>query len=75
HSGIWPDDWVESIFVPIYKKGAKTNCSNYKTIALISHASKILLWIINERLKPYIHPQIPEEQAGFMPGKGTRNKS
>lgn len=73
-TGIWPRDWIKSIYVPLYKKGDRENCSNYRTIALICHASKVLLHIIHERLKPYLLPQIPQEQAGFIPGKGTRDQ-
>lgn len=74
NTGIWPSDWCKSVFIPIYKKGAPTDCNNYRTVALISHASKILLNIINERLKVFLLPQISEEQSGFVPGKGTREQ-
>lgn len=74
NTGTWPTDWRESIFIPLHKKGSPTNCNNYRTVALISHASKVLLHIIHERLKPILHPQIAEEQRGFMPGKGTREQ-
>lgn len=74
NSGIWPDDWKESIFTPILKKGSPTECNNYRTLSLISHASKVLLNITHRRLKPFLMPQIAEEQAGFVPGKGTREQ-
>lgn len=70
----WPDDWTKSIYVPIHKKGPKDICDNYRTIALISHASKVMLNIISERIKPYLLPQLPPEQAGFVPGRGTREQ-
>lgn len=74
NTGKWPSDWCKSVFIPIYKKGTPTDCSNYRTIALISHASKVLLNIINERLKVFLLPQISEEQSGFVPGRGTREQ-
>lgn len=72
NTGKWPDDWCKLTFIPIYKKGSPTDCNNYRTLALISHASKVLLTIINERLKSILLPQIPQEQCGFVPGRGTR---
>jgi hypothetical protein len=68
----WPKDWTSSIFIPLHKKGSVRKCSNYRTIALVSHASKILLYIVNQRMKPDIQPQIPVEQVGSVEGKGTR---
>lgn len=73
-TGQWPDDWVESVFIPLHKKGSKEKCENYRLIALMSHASKILLKIMNERLKPFLLWQIPPQQAGFMKGRGTREQ-
>lgn len=73
-SGEWPDDWTEAIYVPLHKKGDREVCGNYRTISLINHASKIMLHVIQERLKPYLLPQISQEQAGFIPGKGTRDQ-
>ena len=70
----WPTDWRSSIFIPIFKKGSPLECQNYRTVSLISHTSKILLHIIHERLKPFLLPQLAEEQAGFVPGKGTREQ-
>lgn len=73
-TGKWPDDWVHSIFIPIFKKGSPTLCSNYRTVSLVSHASKVLLHIIHNRLKSFLMPEIAEEQCGFVPGKGTREQ-
>lgn len=64
---------TEGILVPLHKKGSTRVCSNYRSIALISHASKVLLHVINERLMHYMQPQIPNEQAGFIRGRGTRD--
>ncbi|XP_064123393.1 uncharacterized protein LOC135227268 [Loxodonta africana] len=69
----WPTDWKRSIFMPIPKKGDPTECGNYRTISLISHASKILLKIIQKRLQQYINGELPEIQAGFRRGRGTRD--
>ena len=69
----WPNDWKKSIYVPIYKKGDKKECGNYRTIALISHASKILLRVIQKRLEAFLIPELPIEQAGFRRGRGTRD--
>ena len=62
---IWPNNWKKSIYVPIYKKGDKKECGNYRIIALISHASKILLRILQKRFENFLIPEIPIEQAGF----------
>lgn len=72
--GKWPEDWTKSVYVPLHKKGSREVCDNYRTIALISHASKVMLQIISERLKPYILSQLPPKQAGFVPGRGTREQ-
>ena len=69
----WPTDWRTSEYVPIPKKGDLQRCENYRTIALISHASKVLLIIILERIKNIIEKEIAEEQAGFRSGRGTRD--
>ena len=69
----WPTDWKKSVNVPIYKKGDKQECGNYRTIALISHASKVLLRIIQRRLEVFLIPELPIEQAGFRRGRGTRD--
>ena len=70
-TGEWPEDWVSSMFITIPKKGDLTNCDNYRTIALISHASKVLLSIILKRMEDKLNMEIPEEQAGFRKGRGT----
>ena len=69
----WPKDWKKSVYVPIYKKGDKQECGNYRTIALISHASKVLLRVIQKRLEVFLIPEVPIEQAGFRRGRGTRD--
>ncbi|XP_063389200.1 uncharacterized protein LOC134674985 [Cydia fagiglandana] len=73
-TGQWPEDWTESSVVPLHKKGSTRKCENYRTISLISHASKILLHILNKRLESFIARQIPQEQAGFVRGRGTREQ-
>ncbi|CAH2209487.1 jg24990 [Pararge aegeria aegeria] len=73
-TGIWPQDWAHTVFVPLHKKGSTKLCSNYRLIALIPHASKILLHILNERLKSYLSKEVAPEQAGFVKGKGTREQ-
>ncbi|CAG4924021.1 unnamed protein product [Colias eurytheme] len=72
--GDWPTDWCKSIILPLHKKGSTRNCGNYRTLALVSHSSKILLHIINNRIRYYLDWQIPQEQAGFVKGKGTREQ-
>ena len=69
----WPTDWKKSVYVPMYKKGDKKECGNYRTIALISHASKVLLRVIQRRLEVFLIPELPIEQAGFRRGRGTRD--
>ena len=73
HTRIWPDDWKKSLFITLPKKGDINECKNNRTIALIPHASKILLHILNERLRPHIERELPPEQAGFRRGRGTRD--
>ncbi|KAL4098550.1 hypothetical protein QTP88_023137 [Uroleucon formosanum] len=73
-TGVWPEDWAESIFIPLHKKGSTEDCSNYRTISLISHASKVLLNVIHTRLRYYVDSQIPPEQAGFLKGRETREQ-
>ena len=70
----WPADWVKSVFVPIPKKGDTLQCTNNRTIALISHSSKILLKIIAKRMHWKMKAEIAEEQAGLKAGRGTRNQ-
>ncbi|CAF5074997.1 unnamed protein product, partial [Rotaria magnacalcarata] len=69
----WPKDWKRSIYIPIPKKGSAKECSNYWTIALISHASKIMLKILQARLEQYITRELPDVQAGFRKWRGTRD--
>ena len=64
----------KSTFIPIPKKGHTKECSNYRTIALISHASKTMLKILQARLQQYVNPKLPDVQAGFRKGRGTRNQ-
>ncbi len=71
--GKWPKDWKRSVFILIPKKGDTSNCSNYRTTTLISHASKILLKIIQQRLGKFIEAELPDTQAGFRKGRGTRD--
>ena len=70
----WPQDWKRSVFIPIPKKGNAKECSNYRTIALISHASKVMLKILQARLQQYINRELPDGQAGFRKGRGTRDQ-
>ena len=70
----WPQDWKRSLFIPIPKKGNAKECSNYCTIALISHASKIMLKILQVRLQQYMNWELPGVQAGFRKGRGTRDQ-
>ena len=70
----WPQDWIRSIFIPIPKKGNAKECPNYRTIALISHASKIMLKILQARLQQYVNRELPDVQAGFRKGRGTRDQ-
>jgi hypothetical protein len=74
-SNVWPQEWRRSIFLTLLKKGDLRLCSNYRTIALIPHASKILLRIIQGRLATYIEREISEEQAAFRKGRGTRDQT
>ena len=70
----WPQDWKRSVFIPISKKRNAKECSNYSTIALISHASKVMLKILQARLQQYVNRGIPDIQAGFRKGRGTRDQ-
>ena len=71
---LWPQDWKGSVFIPIPKKGNAKECSNYRTFALISHASKVMLKILQARLQQYMHREFPDVQAGFRKGRGTRDQ-
>ena len=70
----WPQDWETSIFISIPEKGNAKECSNYCTIALISHASKVMLKILQVRLQQYMNCELPDVQAGFRKGRGTRDQ-
>ena len=70
----WPQDWKWSVFIPIPKKGNAKECSNYHTIAHISHASKVILKILQARLQQYMNCELPDVQAGFRKGRGTRDQ-
>ena len=70
----WPQDWKRSVFIPIPKKGNAKECSNYHTIALSSHASKVTLKILQARLQQYVNHELADVQAGFRKGRGTRDQ-
>jgi len=70
----WPRDWKRSVFIPNPKKGNVKECSNYRTIAFISHASKVILKILQVRLQKYMNCELPDVQAGFRKGRGTRDQ-
>ena len=71
----WPQDWKKSVFIPIPKKGKDKECSNYCTIALISHARKVMLKILQARLQQYVNHELPDVQAGFRKGRGTKDQN
>ena len=70
----WPQDWKRSVFILITKEGNAKECSNYRTIALISHASKGMLKILQARLQQYMNLELPDIQDGFGRGRGTRDQ-
>ena len=70
----WPQDCKRSVFFPIPKKGNAKECSNYRTIALFSHDSKVMLKILQARLQQYMNRELPDVQAGFRKGRGTRHQ-
>ena len=70
----WPQDWKRSVFIPITKKGNAKECSDYCTVALISHPSKVMLKILQTRLQQYVNHELPDVQAGFTKGRGTRDQ-
>ena len=70
----WPQDWKRSVFIPIPKKGNAREYSNYCTITLISHASKVMLKILQSRLQNYVNHEFPDVQPGFRKGRGTRDQ-
>ena len=71
----WPQEWKRSPFIPITKKGNAKENSNYRTTALISHASKVILKILQARLQQYVNWELPDAQAGFRKGRGTRDQT
>ena len=70
----WPQDWKRSVSIPTPKKGNAKECSNYHTIALISHASQVMLKTLQARLQQYVNRELPDVQAGFRKGRGTRDQ-
>ena len=70
----WPQDRKRSVFIPIPKKGNAKECSNYHTITLISHTSKVMLEILQARLQRYVNRELPDVQAGFRKVRGTRDQ-
>ena len=70
----WPQDWKMSVFIPIPKEGNPRECSNYCTIVFISHASKVMLKILQARLQQCMSCELPDVQAGFRKGRGTRDQ-
>ena len=70
----WPQDWQRSVFIPVPKKGKAKECSNYHTIALISHASKVMLKILQATLQQYVNCELPDVQAGIRKGRGNRDE-
>ena len=70
----WPQDWKRSVFIPIPKKGNAKDCSNYHTIALISHTSEVMLKILQARLQQYMNDEHRDVQAGYRKGRGTREQ-
>ena len=70
----WPQDWKRSVFIPVPKKGNAKECSNYRTIALISHACKVMLKILQARLQQYANHELSDVQAGLRKGRGTRDQ-
>ena len=70
----WPQDWIMSVLIPISKKCSTKECLSHWTIALISHASKVMLKILHARLQHYANQELPDVQAGFRKGRGTRDQ-
>ena len=70
----WPPDWKRSVFIPIPKEGNAKECSDYYTIALISHASKVMLKNFQARVQQYMNRELPDVQTGFRKGRGTRDQ-
>ena len=70
----WPQDWERSVFITIQKKGNAKECSNYHTIAFISHSRKVMIKILQARLQQYMNWELPDVQTGFRKGRGTRDQ-
>ena len=70
----WPQDWKKSVFIRIPKKGNAKECSNYHTVAPISHASKLMLKILQARFQQYVNCELPDVQTGFRKGRETRDQ-
>ena len=70
----WPQNWKRSVFIPNPKKGNVKECSNYRTIAVILHASKVMIKILQARLQQYVNHELPDVQAGFRKGRGNRDQ-
>ena len=70
----WPQGWKRSVFIPIPKKGNAKECSNYCTIALVPHTNKVMLKILQARLQEYVNSELPDVQASFRKGRGTRDQ-
>ena len=70
----WPQDWKRSVFTPIPRKSNAKECSNYRTTALISHTSKVMLKILQARLQQYMNCELPDVQLGFRKGRGTKDQ-
>ena len=70
----WPQVWKRSVFIPIQKKGNAKECSNYHTVVLISHANKVMFKILQARLQQYMNQELPDVQAGFRKGRGTKDQ-
>ena len=70
----WPQDWKKSVFIPIPKNGNAKDCSNYRSVALISHTSKVMLKILQARLQQYMNRELPDIQGGFRKGRGTKDQ-
>ena len=71
---VWGQDWKRSVFIPIPKKGNAKECSKYRTIALISHNSKVMLKILQARLQQCVNCELPDVQAGFRKSRGARDQ-
>ena len=71
----WPQDWRRSVVIPMPKKGNAKECSNYHTVVLISHTGKVMLKILQARLQQYVNCELPDAQAGFRKGRGTRDQN